>query len=70
MPKRPDDINEMIKTARAMPSSPSAGSGAGTGKNAAPDSQQCKDAERATEAHPGAPAKLPAYGTSQSKGTP
>lgn len=70
MPKRPDDINEMIKTARAMPSSPSAGTGAGQGKNGAPETAQCRDAERPAEAHPGAPAKLPAYGTSQSKGTP
>lgn len=68
MPQRPDDINEMIKTARAMPASPS--SGIVTGKNAAPDSEQCRDAERPAPAHPGAPAKLPAYGTNQRKGTP
>lgn len=70
MPKRTSDADEQIATARTIPANWTSGTGAGTGKNAPPDSQQCKDAERAAEAHPGAPAKLPGYGTSQKQGRP
>lgn len=57
-PKRTDDANEQIRTARQMPGSWEAG----TGADKSPDSEQCKDAERPAESHPGAPSKLPGYG--------
>ncbi len=57
MPKRTDDANEQIRTARQMPSSADDDS-----DRDRPDSQQCKDAEAPAESHPGAPSKLPGYG--------
>lgn len=62
MPKRTDDANQQISNARAMPANWKSGTGAGTGKNAAPDTELCRNAEQATPAHPGAPNKLPGYG--------
>lgn len=57
MPKREPDAVEQIKTARTMPASADDDS-----DRDRPDSQQCKDAERPAESHPGAPSKLPGYG--------
>jgi hypothetical protein len=59
MPVAPRDpaAETQIRTAREMPSSAD-----DDADRARPDSQQCKDAERPTESHPGAPNKLPGYG--------
>jgi hypothetical protein len=54
---RTKDAETQISTARQMPSS--ADDDADRDR---PDSQQCKDAEKPTENHPGAPNKLPGYG--------
>lgn len=62
MPKRTQDAQDQIATARSMPANWQSGTGAGQGKNAAPSSEQCKDAERPAPAHDGAPSKLPGYG--------
>jgi hypothetical protein len=56
--KRSSEAESDIKTARAMPSSWEAG----TGADKTPDTQQCRDAEAATPSNPGAPSKLPGYG--------
>ncbi len=60
MPKRPDDINKMIDTARQMPSS--AGAGTENDGDDADDSAECRAAAAPAPAHPGAPSKLPGYG--------
>jgi hypothetical protein len=70
MPKRLPDCEDQIATAREMPANWQAGTGAGRGPNGAKPTEQCRNAEAPAEAHPGAPSKLPAYGTSQRKGTP
>jgi len=62
MPKRTQDAQDQISTARDMPANWTSGTGMGRGKNAAPDSEACKDAERPAAAHPGVPSKLPGYG--------
>jgi hypothetical protein len=62
MPKRTPDAQDQISTARSMPANWSSGTGSGQGKNAAPNAEQNKDAERPAPAHDGAPAKLPGYG--------
>lgn len=61
-PKRTPEAQAQIDTARSMPANWKSGTGAGTGPNAAPDSEACKNAEATAPAHPGAPSKLPGYG--------
>lgn len=57
MPKRTSEAQDQIATARQMPRSADDDS-----DRDRPDSQECKDAERPAESHPGAPSKLPGYG--------
>ena len=61
-PRRTSDADDQISTARSMPANWQSGTGAGGGKNGAPSTEQCRDAERAAPAHEGAPSKLPGYG--------
>lgn len=59
MPKRTQDCEDQISTARQMPANWQSGTDADRRRG---DTQQVIDAERPTPSAPGAPNKLPGYG--------